>query len=287
LERGKTRRRSDAEEPSIFFFLLCELIPRTVHASLYHVPAYHGLAHRDCCTNEPPQYNENGMTLACCTTLFSPHALFFLPRTEMSHTVSLEELEARCDLLQRRVLERSGAAAAQSVARSPPRASPAFIGATAGTTVPAGSSPSAIAASPSVVASALSPADVRAAVSHLEREKARLENELRLVNTHLAAYHSLGLAVPAAAPLGGVRALSPRSSVASAMSPVPPHSVTSPMRHRSPARTGGGLTRHSPSRVGGGNVAAEQIYEELRQIRRAREEREAQRRAAAVTSPGR
>lgn len=131
------------------------------------------------------------------------------------------------------------------------------------------------------------------AVSQLEREKARLEEQLRLVNTHLAAYRALQAAPqrPAAAapPSRALPPSSPPPASASRVSPAgnrdmgralsPRNATLSPTRNRSPARAAASVAA-SPS------VQTEQIYEELRQIRRAREEREAQRRAAVgATSP--
>jgi hypothetical protein len=131
----------------------------------------------------------------------------------------------------------------------------------------------------------LSKSDVSFALTSLEREKARLEEQLRLVNTHIAAYRQLEGRPRAAAvmpPNGNSMrhssALASRADVSGPVSPPPPRRETGTV---SPSRRGG----RSPPR---GSIQTEQIYEELRQIRRAREEREAQRRAAAgAASPTR
>ena len=229
-------------------------------------------------------------------------------------SLSLEELESRCDSLQRRVAERTPVGHAN---RSPPR--PSRYAPSAGAL---NSSSSARPPSPRGAAAPVSPvpplrqhsgasprrghddgtvllsgSDISFAVSSLEREKTRLEEQLRLVNLHLAAYrhvqqqgqrgtqaalqlnnHSARSEASGAMPShpGSAGSTTPRYAHDSSATQNPP---ASPSRRRSPPRG------RSPPRA---SIQTEQIYEELRQIRRAREEREAQRRAAmGVSSPSR
>lgn len=224
----------------------------------------------------------------------------------MSSGVSLEELEARCDMLQRRVLDRAPPTAAT---RSPPRPThhspasqqPSLAPGTALASPPRSAAPPALPSGPS-------PTDIATAVAALEREKARLENELRVVNTHLQMYammrgaRNANAGVNVSPPPAPIMAptTSSHTQLSSTYGGTTQRPITSPVRHRSPGRSSGAAMPSSPSRgatlqrtpvpapsagATAGNIAAEQIYEELRQIRRAREEREAQRRAAAVTSP--
>lgn len=300
-------------------------------------------------------------------------------------SLTLDELESRCEMLQRRVLERapnsilmaSGGSSNNSMPpsqvsfmRSPPRrpsssTAGASLVARGGSTPSGGNQaalPSSYLSSPSrqgptsssqgpsgcgisslsvnvggaalLAPSPFTPSDVSFAVSSLEREKARLEEQLRLVNIHLHAYRVMQQPPlrPASAldgtsgVVGVCSASTPRSTLLLGSptrgsrylpSAPPPTSSTStilvsqsslmpkspsPSRNRSPPR-------HSPVTLGNGTTSytglgaaslpsphtpppgptvpptaslqTEQIYEELRLIRKAREEREAQRRNAS------
>ena len=212
-------------------------------------------------------------------------------------SMTLEELENRCEMLQRRVQERTP----RGANRSPPRPRGGFDR-SANMSSPGRSvvmhrdaaeqlSPrNEVSRAPAGAPTGLSKSDVSFALSSLERERARLEEQLRLVDIHIAAYHQLEGRPAAAQPPAAGPAVShyPRADhdVSSAshapVSPPPPRrsgANVSPTRPRSPPRG------RSPPRA---SIQTEQIYEELRQIRRAREEREAQRRAAAgAASPTR
>jgi hypothetical protein len=223
--------------------------------------------------------------------------------------MTLEELESRCDDLQRRVAERTPGHAS----RSPPRPHSRYNATSASSARPQSPNRSHYDAAPTmsprpadtsvnnssatVSGQGMSFSDTAFAVNSLEREKSRLEEQLRLVNLHLAAYRQLqdrGGAPPAAtrdagqtassvlwqqhqAASNASRHVTPRATTGTTSAPVA--STSSPTRRRSPPR------QRSPPRA---SVQTEQIYEELRQIRRAREEREAQRRAAmSAASPNR
>jgi hypothetical protein len=220
-------------------------------------------------------------------------------------TMSLEELESRCDSLQRRVAERTPTPSTNGgggARRSPQRPSRFPAGYERASSPPAARarhldvsgpvSPHPVRGRDQLDAPqqpGLSASDIGFAVSALEREKSKLEEQLRLVNLHLAAYRQLqdrpaamstnSNATPSSAlwqahvASGRPAAMTPTPTQMQRPSSAAPVTTTSPTRRRSPPRA---------------TVQTEQIYEELRQIRRAREEREAQRRAAAgAASPPR
>ena len=232
-----------------------------------------------------------------------------------SKSLSLEDLEARCDMLQRRVNERSG----HSVTSSPPR--PANSSGLAYSPAASRTVSSPIASARMAQATAanngtsrpqpvnsdhpLNFHDISTALSQLERERTRLQEQLAQTDTHIRAYRQLQQimvqnpnAVTAAAQnttSASYQAPANRnldtsnissSSMGSPRRAAPVSAASpSPTRHVSPRR---GMASSNPSvQPSAATLQTEQIYEELRQIRKAREEREAQRRAqanAAVSS---
>jgi hypothetical protein len=139
---------------------------------------------------------------------------------------------------------------------------------------------------------ALSPHDVAVAIGQLEREQFRLQEQLTLVQHSLEAYRvvqqlydsgNISAAAPAAAsPKRSERQPSPvpprieHGSATPSISPIPSQRAD----YRADAGSTAKVTRNSSE------LQTEQIYEELRLIRKAREEREAQRRAQ-MYSPNR
>lgn len=253
-----------------------------------------------------------------------------MPPSMSSANMSLEELEARCETLQRRVQDRGTAGSAM---RSPPRPYSGAARASSpvrlrGSTPPSGFSAASAVAPPlspppvralptqaaATVDEVLSPSEVARAIQALEAERGRLEDQLLQIRTHLRAYRQLQSvqyqqAAPAAMQLFTNPYLQPTLAASTPATaahdvrsedPLPTHANRSahlsPTRHRSPRHTpaqGTTTTLETSSAVGGRTSApslkTEEIYRELDAIRKAREEREAQRRVAmqAAATPQR
>ena len=240
--------------------------------------------------------------------------------------MALEELESRCDQLQRRMT-------------TDKRSSPTRVH----TPTPTHSAPSGTARAATPTSAQFlqqkqqtqqsdvlppQPHEIAFAVQRLEQDKARLEGELRLVNAHLATYRylmklpaplpsALDAAAASAASRDSARFLSTATaSAALGVRPKPSErdlmlATASTGALRSPPRTAG-RELHSPAHRGGATSSAaaaagersgsrggsaggavvpsalpnDQIAEELRRIRRAREERESQRRLSAALAGG-
>lgn len=207
----------------------------------------------------------------------------------MSHKSpsSLEELEARCEALSRRVVDRPAV-------RSPPRgAARVETSIVANATQHSGDGPGFN----QVDCPHLTPQDVATAVASLEREKYRLEEQLRLVNMHLAAYRVVQQSQqqPQRRHEGSYESnsaqRSPPPSTSHAASPQPPmttYAHNSPPSAIQPVRASLDIGRPatSPSRPSSATSQTEHIYEELRQIRKMREDREAARHAQLQAQSG-
>jgi hypothetical protein len=250
--------------------------------------------------------------------------------------LALDELEARCDQLQRRM-----ATSASSDSR---RASPVRSGRSTPTLTTVAMS-NALPANGGGGASHIlppQPHEIAFAVQQLEKEKQRLEEQLRAVNTHLQTYRYLmkmPSPLPSAAALdnataatalggragsnsnnsGGVTFMrSPQRSertlhspaynattgagaggnsaaVAAAMTMTPalgtalsftPAGAAGASTVRGGGGGGGGDPNASSSSIVPSAMGNDQIADELRRIRRAREEREAQRRLSAAIQTG-
>jgi hypothetical protein len=152
-----------------------------------------------------------------------------------------------------------------------------------------------------VIDPALSFHEISATITQLERDKARLQEQLSMTETHLRAYKQLqqimiqnpqGSSAQGRTSANAERPVAPTQSAGNyaphqtaQAGPTSPRRVTggspSPTRAISPRRQYTPLTAPSPS--ASATLQTEQIYDELRQIRKAREEREAQRRAQMQT----
>lgn len=258
--------------------------------------------------------------------------------------LALEELEARCDQLQRRMpssISNSNnpvSGKTSSPARGG-RAGSAPIASSTSSALSQMQTSAALAAAPSVLSGATvlppQPYEISQAVQHLEKEKQRLEAELKLVNTHLQTYRYLmRMPTPLPSASTGLVGAPHRSTTptTSSMSAAPVASTThssvtfldSPRRPdralHSPAYRAAATTATSAaanaaasftpasggaalsfaatpssslsSTAGSHDLMApsamgnDQIADELRKIRRAREEREAQRRLSATIQSG-
>jgi hypothetical protein len=214
----------------------------------------------------------------------------FSPARSMSQKSpsSLEELEARCEALSRRVVERP--------ARSPLRhgTRPTEVAITA-------NPPSAYQEQSITDSSQLNPQDIATAVASLEREKYRLEEQLKLVNCHLVAYRIVqqssnhqpqAIRRQIEAPQFEAAQAAQRSPI-TVSPPMPqpvqryPHaseaSNSTPALVRAPVEL---QQSTSPPRPPSAPSQTEHIYEELRQIRKMREEREAARHSQLQAQSG-
>lgn len=208
-------------------------------------------------------------------------------------TSSLEELEARCEALSRRVVDRP---AARSPSRNAPGNRPAALE-TAIITA-AGEYQHHQQSYGADNPASLSPQDIATAVASLEREKYRLEEQLRLVNTHLAAYRIVQQTsshqprrpevvsqsdAAHRSPILAVQAPTSPSSVSQVVTRFTPHvEAVNPL----PPLKGSAEGSNSPPRPPSATSQTEHIYEELRQIRKMREEREAARHSQLQAQSG-
>jgi len=222
--------------------------------------------------------------------------------------LALEQLEARCDQLQRRIGDKQHSPSRKpGGSLSPTRGRLTTTASFAGAASTNRASSLAGGSSGSSGGASLPSHEMAWALQKLERDKARLEEELRLVNLNIAAFRQL-MQLPLAAPkppssteerlltassatvaLGGAPAKAapiPRERATQVLS----SALTSPARARSPPALAAAArleptARSTPAAAASvvpASLPNDQIAEELRRIRRAREEREAQRRLSAA-----